>query len=587
MDQLQPIISAVKKHYFWVVVGLVVVLGSAVAVHATSKLGSEARSRSSAIDNTFKSVEAISSQQGLPNQQVVELIRKKTALLKENVLAAWQRLYEDQKRNCKLPDEFGEQFVKEFMEAYPDARKEISLALRESYGNFIQKRVEQLEAIVDVLREKEKPAESGSQPKAVPGLGIPSPGGERDDFGGAQGRLAEKKPSREIKQDMIGVVEWNPAERQRIKERFIWKGGAPTTREVLLAQEDLWVYQALLTVIKNTNEGAQRHDKAYVKRIEALDIGRDATQRFTRDTRGSYGTSGLGIPSNVPGALPSGEVDQFSQPTAPVPSPGFPSATASPAASPTAKLTGRELQLLTNRYVDNNGEPLAADAAHPYAEFKMMPIYMRLRIDQRRIPRLLAECANSNMPIEIKAIEFQPGRGLRFDLGALERKSSEDSQGGVGGGGFVGFGSPVGSAKTPSSYDIQEDSDTTYDVTLELNGIIYIFNPPDERVFGTGTASQTQPGTEAQPPQVQPETPATPAQPEAPAQPGSPAQPGAPAQPGVAPVSVSPAQPSVPVQPTAPAEPTAPSQPTVPAAQPTVPAQPEAGAQTAAPVSQP
>ena len=556
MDQLQPILNAVKKHYFWVVVGVVVVLGSAVAVQATSKLGSEAKSRGSAIDNTFKSVEAISSQQGLPNQQVVELIREKTRSLKDNVLAAWQRLYEDQKRNCKLPDEFGEQFVKEFMEAYPDARKEISLALRESYGNFIQKRVEQLEAIVDVLREKEKPAEGGGQPKPTPGLGIPSPGGERDDFSPGLGRPAEKKPGREAKQDMVGVVEWNPADRQRIKERFIWKGGAPTTREVLLAQEDLWVYQALLTVIKNANEGAQRHDKAYVKRIEALDIGRDATQRFTRDTRGSYSTSGLGIPSNVPGGLPSGEVDQFSQPATGTASPGFPPTTPAPSALPTGKLTGRELQLLTNRYVDNNGEPLPAEAAHPYAEFKMMPIYMRLRIDQRRIPRLLAECANSNMPIEIKVIEFQPGRGLRFDLGALDRKSSEDLHGGAGGGGFVGFGSSVGSGKTPSGYDTQEDSEGTYDVTLELKGIIYIFNPPDERVFGTGTASQTQPGTEAQPPQAQPETPATPAQPEAPAQPESPAQPTAPAQPE------KPAQPTAPAsQPQPPPDAQAPAAP--------------------------
>lgn len=536
MDQLAPILTAVKKHYFWVVVGVVVVLSSAVAVQATSKLGSEAKARGAAIDNTFKSVEDIARQQGLANQQVVELIKKKTALLKENVLAAWQRLYEDQKRNCKLPDEFGEQFQKEFMEAYPDARKEISLALRESYGNFIQKRLEQLEAIIDVLREKEKPAAGGGQPKTIPGLGILSAGGERDDFGGPLGRPAERKPGRELKEEMVGVVEWNAAERERIKERFRWRG-APTTREVLLAQEDLWVYQALLTVIKNTNEGAQRHDKAYVKRIEALDIGRDATQRFGRDTRSSYSPSALGPASNLPGALPSGEVDGFSQPGAAPAMPEFPAATPSAPAPTASQLTGREKQLLTGRYVDANGEPLEAEAAHPYAEFKMMPIYMRLRVDQRRIPRLLAECANSNMPIEIKVIEFQPGRGRRFDLAGLERKSSEDSQGGAGGGGFFGFGGTTAVGRTSSAYDTPEETEATYDVTLELKGIIYIFNPPDPAVFGTGTASQAQAGAEGAPPQGQPDTsapqgqPATPAQPAQPEASVQPVQPEAPAQP--------------------------------------------------------
>ena len=52
----------------------------------------------------------------------------------------------------------------------------------------------------------------------------------------------------------------------------------PSTLAILLAQEDLWVCQALLRVISNCNEGAAK-DKpstAVVKRIEHLDIGRDA-----------------------------------------------------------------------------------------------------------------------------------------------------------------------------------------------------------------------------------------------------------------------------------------------------------------------
>ena len=35
-----------------------------------------------------------------------------------------------------------------------------------------------------------------------------------------------------------------------------------------------------------------------------------------------------------------------------------------------------------------------------------MPVYMKLVMDQKRLPRLLVECANSKMPIEVREVRI-------------------------------------------------------------------------------------------------------------------------------------------------------------------------------------
>ncbi len=83
-----------------------------------------------------------------------------------------------------------------------------------------------------------------------------------------------------------GVLDW-PGSDDIIKRFEVWND-APTTIQVMLAQEDLWVYEALLNVIHNTNNCAKGNEKNYVppashkeapiKKIEALEIGSEAAQ---------------------------------------------------------------------------------------------------------------------------------------------------------------------------------------------------------------------------------------------------------------------------------------------------------------------
>ena len=55
------------------------------------------------------------------------------------------------------------------------------------------------------------------------------------------------------KGNLVGKVDWNPTDLKRIRAKFFW-AKQPVTIQVRLAQEDLWVYEALLRIIAATNE---------------------------------------------------------------------------------------------------------------------------------------------------------------------------------------------------------------------------------------------------------------------------------------------------------------------------------------------
>ena len=174
--------------------------------------------------------------------------------------------------------------------------------------------------------------------------------------------------------------------------------------------------------------------------------------------------------------------------------------------------------LMRDRYVKDDGKPLAAEDKPPYSEFKMMPIRMRLTIDQRKLAKLLTECANSAMPIEVRRVRLHPGMGETVDLGAMGGEQIATAMGGGAmGGGSVRWrlpagawagcaepmagirGEPMGGIRRPGPPGMEGGPRTpavplpganvaselgVMDVPVEIQGIIYIYNPPDEANLG-------------------------------------------------------------------------------------------------------
>jgi hypothetical protein len=146
---------------------------------------------------------------------------------------------------------------------------------------------------------------------------------------------------------------------------------------------------------------------------------------------------------------------------------------------------------LAGRYVANDkGDPVADPAQEPFAEFRMMPVCLRLVMEQKAIPRLLAECANSTMPIEVAMV-----RVLATESGPFDGNGEATSAvGGENPGMSAGIGGrrmsvAPGAMSVAAAGPEEESADAAVPVVpVELRGIIYIYNPPDAEKLGTGTA---------------------------------------------------------------------------------------------------
>jgi hypothetical protein len=453
MDRLKTILIVLKKYHFWALCLIVLVATLACWWRATTGLADLYRQNKSNIDAKFNDF-TTKIGENPPNDAVISKKVEQEAALKQKVFRAWEVLYDQQRKVNTAPSEVGEEFKKKFDKLKPN--EELDIKSREVYQNFIKLHLPTLLSLVDARR----PAPPTTEPTTATSPDM-APGSE---------------------EQFTGVVEWSDSDYSRITGRFKWLE-TPSTAEIRLVQEDLWVYEALLRVIKNINRDATSPSNAVVKTIDTILIGKEAVGKDSEESvlRGVASTASAGSP---PGGPPA------------------------PAASlPTLQETNLA-QLNEGRYVDNRGNPLPPGAKSPHEEFKMMPIYMSLVVDQRQVPKLLVECANSTMPIEVRRIQLKAGEAAAIDLGSMAtaaaagpaaRSDKPRSR----------MPAPKGSGgprRLGSKSDAENSSAGQYDIPVDLAGVIYIYNPPDRQRLGMGaeSAEPSVPGSAA------PSVPATP-----------------------------------------------------------------------------
>jgi len=461
MDKLGIVLDGMKKYHFWVLCGAIVAVGLVGWGWAKDDLADRYDSRERKLSALFNKLEGICGQPQHPNEKVVD--SKKNRIdniqdgLKTKVAKAWKWLKREQDKNNKLAAELSAGFKEEFESfkaGLDDWRNgdDLPSSFRAEYQNFIGQHFDGL----------------------FEALGVGSDGDGKD----------------------TGIVKWEGHD--QIRERFSWSQ-VPSTAQVVMAQEDLWVYEALFKIIGNTNglspeseaeEGAEDTDAeaagalAYgpvaIKEIVALQIGQDAIA----EKASGKGAEGEDNDSGSPG----GGADKL-------------------------KVRPEE----AGRYVDADVPPglLNPGERHPFAEYKIMPIRMQLTIDQMKVPRLLTECANSSMPIEVTRVQFRPCK---------EESSGEAGSAGAGRGRAA-----RARRKGAVSSNVLKRGETHVSLTIE--GVICIYNSPDTNLLGTGAAAEqaaeTEPETPAaepapetppakdQQPEASPEEPKTPASDEA------------------------------------------------------------------------
>ena len=500
MDQVKTVLAALKKHHFWVLCVVVVAVGLASWLLATRSVDQACAARVSKIQDDAQQMGAITSIAPHPNQPVVDAINARTAQLKMEVLEAWEELYTVQKKKNPLPKVLSEGFQKEFEGLGPT--DEINWKYRQEYMEFIGSHIPTLFEMVDILRRE--PLEEGAN-GAIPGSPqLPTgPGGrfmggeggmEYDgSVGGGMGYAAG--PGGEGGQfgtKLIGVVNWDPTDRARLERRFSWPS-RPTTQQVRLAQEDLWVYEALLRIIKNTNGPVKNYFDAPIKQIRELQIGREAAAAWRRADGGS---------------MPAGGGERYgTEHDGPAPTSG---GAGSPAVM--GYDDGGMGQTANSRYVDENCLPVEVDelgrpvfkdeqgnilGSGPY---RLMPIRLVLVMNQAKLAKLLVECANSNMPVEPRGVYLGMNNNPMANMGRPSQPGMEGGDLGHGGGGRMSYSSDYdGGGQYDGGYQsygtggasgqIGGAQSRTLDVQVEIQGTICIYNPPDEEKLGTAVAA--------------------------------------------------------------------------------------------------
>ncbi|MDD3468965.1 MAG: hypothetical protein PHE53_03165 [Thermoguttaceae bacterium] len=332
--------------------------------------------------------------------------------------------------------------------------------------------------------------------------------------GGMSGGMGGNSANRtnRVALNMEGKVYWSSSNIQALWSQFA-RDTAPTTDEIFFNQEDLWVIQSLLNIVKNTNDTAKGFETAAIKNITELNVGLVASQAFmqkvwkqqtsnvgsgmgspgpgssdgmsgggsgmgggttatSRVLSGSGGSMG-GMGMSGPGSMGSGGMGGMSG--GPGGSSGGPGGSSDGSlGGATAAAPTREEMLKwyrDGRYVtaqgiplDGEGEPLVeisteaaastSDSASSASstsdsgssggikEYKFMPVRMRLHIDQRRIPKFMAMCSNSSMPVTVRFMDLLHQRTSM----KLMPKSSTSGAGGMSGasGGMDSMGSSMG-----------------------------------------------------------------------------------------------------------------------------------------------
>ena len=297
------------------------------------------------------------------------------------------------------------------------------------------------------------------------------------------------------------IVDWSVENQGKIlANSFGWASrgaGQPSLREMLYSQEDVWVLDSIMQIIKATNGDATHRSQAVVTAIESIDIGGAAKATVgeitaVEDPNGGDEEDGgvfmggggdFGYDSGYGGGDMGFEEDFEG---------------------------GYAFDPLEGRYVDENYLPLEAEALRTaagsediadIAVAKRMPVRLRVKMDSRKMAQLLAACSNAPLTFEVHQVRVNPKASTTAVGGMGGYGGGGDGYGGgggdgYGGGGGDGYGGGGGAYGGGGAADYGGDfgegpAPETYEKTVELFGIIYIYNPVDKTKLKTNEPEET------------------------------------------------------------------------------------------------
>lgn len=520
MDQLKELLAKLGKHGFWIACGLVTVISLAVWWMATGSLVAQYEQEASNLDSAVSAISGIRSNMPThPNEASHSLMEELVAEQQEEVLEAWRMQYEDQQEILVWPQRLGQEFIKEFAPLVPievsfqefpvPADMEKETTLRERYRDYIKDVMEPLAKKAGAEWKADFDASSNAMGNYEGGAGggygseMGGYGGDPSGYGsaaGARGGMPQKKPP---------LVEWSKQSQEALlSDLFPWRGKIPSTLEVLYSQENLWVLDQLLQIVADTNGDVSQRFQAKIRAIEAIGIGRSAT-RAAGVISPVGGAGGAGGGAGMYGGAYGGDMEYDAEIDYGMDGMGGEGGMGGYGgggygAEPPQRDPAE------GRYVNNEYETIEASRVRSamvsnspedanLAVAKRIPVKLRLKMDQRTIPKLLAICGNASLMVEVRQIRIDPaGGGGAAGGGGM---GGGYGGGGYGGGGDGGYGSEMGGYGEMESYGAGSESSGyggsfagsasrdqgqkfPMDMSVEVYGIIYLFNPPTAERLG-------------------------------------------------------------------------------------------------------
>ncbi len=483
MDQVGDFLRTLKRLHFWIICGIVILLSLVFWFLSANALIKEQAANAKEYKGLFNDVQQMSSKPRIANRKVASemdnLLEKKRLAIRD----AWKVKHEQQnsaetgiltwpeKKDVRVfTDRIAwmrpiEKFPFPLPESVDRDGRQVTVLLNvgqlERYRDYV---IGELPNLAKMIGAEWRPG----------GRGVGSrPGGERP------GPVQEAESLH-----TQSVVDWDPANQAELKAKhFSWSddrsfqvgdrqpgssgNGVPKTIDVFYAQEDLWILRTLMKVIAETNGGAKTRFNAAVKRIDFISIGKSAIVDWSSPSNsriktvqgeevantGRAGRDWVGTDSSTSFRTRDGLEGNMDEAVLMDPADGR-YVDINYAELPGAKLR----EVLT-------AETIAPDDAY-LAVAKRVPVRFRVSIDQKKLPQLLVACANSKLTVEVRELRLnrtnETGRqtGGNFFQGEQNRRS-------LGGGG-------TGAATVRDSFD----------VTAEIYGIIYLYNPVDNKALG-------------------------------------------------------------------------------------------------------
>lgn len=484
MDQVRKALAWLKQHHFWVLSVLVVLIGLFCWWSASGKMSKLFAENKTKITGGFQTVQSVMSDQFHPNDNIKQHQLEETSKLSADVTELWQKLYAAQHENVlKWPDELNAQFRDtveklEFGQEIPD-----DAGLREHYQNYIDKHFSSLPEKIGARAIDE--SQAGTAGGGMPGFsrrGSISPEG-----GGAVGVDGQ------LEDDSDYICEWAAEDQAAVRAELEFPQ-TPSSLRVWRTQENLWVYHTLLDVIKNTNEAAHatRMSNAAVRGIYSLQVGQQAAP-FSRTPNRIYK-----LPTAVPVAEPGvgGEQPPAGPEGAPAEFAGGAEFTGGPEGQGAMTPEQEYAVLFNRRYLGEDGKPIpvagggpapggdptmTAEASVPSGpidlsifgkEYKRLPVRMVLEMDQRHLPRLIAECAMRPLQIEVQEVRINAPDIMGGGSGAGGPSMNYSEAGGMGAGNLI-----------PDLTGLQEFNPHPEIVTVAIQGVIYIFHKPNPELL--------------------------------------------------------------------------------------------------------